>query len=275
MRLGYIATAASAAVYLALCGLMYFAQRRLTYFPDTNRVAPADMGLGSVGEITFATPGGEKILAWYAKAKPGQPTLLYFHGNGGSLASRAERIRKYAALGRGVFMMTYRGYGGSTGEPSEAANIADAKLAYDTLVKAGVAGTDIILYGESLGSGVAVQVAAEKQAAGLVLDAPYTRLVDVAAGRYPWVPVRLLMRDRYDSARYLPDLKLPLLIVHGDQDQTVPVEMGRRVFELAGGPKEIAILKGAGHNDHFKFGSFEAVNDWIDRLRAGRAGSGR
>lgn len=267
MRFIYVALATGSAIYLALCGLMYISQRRLTYFPDTTRVAPADKGLDGVAEVTMATPDGEKVLAWWGKAKPGQPTLLYFHGNGGSLATRAERIRKYLGLGRGMFMMTYRSYGGSTGSPSEAANVADAKLAYDTLVKSGVEPKDIIIYGESIGSGVAVQVAAEKPALALVLDAPYTRLVDIAAERYPWVPVRLMMRDQYDSASRLPGLKLPLLVIHGDLDQTVPVAMGRKVLELAGGPKDIVILKGAGHNDHHMFGSFEAVNTWIDKLR--------
>jgi uncharacterized protein len=269
MRLLAIALATGVIVYLALCGLMYFSQRRLTYFPDTTRVAPGDKGLDGVTEITMATPDGEKVLAWYGKAKPGQPTLLYFHGNGGSLATRVERIRKHIGLGRGLFMMSYRGYSGSTGEPSEAANVADAKLAYDTLVKSGVAPKDIIIYGESIGSGVAVQVAAEKLALALVLDAPYTRLVDIAAERYPWVPVRLMMRDQYDSASRLAGMKLPLLVIHGDLDQTIPVAMGAKVYELAGGPKDIVILKGAGHNDHHLFGSFEAVNAWIDRLRAG------
>ena len=269
LRLVYIAVATLIAIYLALAGFLYVSQKRLTYHPDTKRVTPAEAGLDGVREVTLNPPGGDKVLAWYGKAKPGQPTLLYFHGNGGSLATRAERIGKYLARGRGMFMMSYRGYSGSTGVPSEAANVADAKLAYDTLIAGGVGPEDIIIYGESIGSGVAVQVAAAKPAAGLVLDAPYTRLVDIAADRYRWLPVRLMMRDRYESATYLPGLKLPLLVVHGDQDQTVPTAMGRKVYELAGGAKEIAILKGAGHNDHHLFGSFEAVNGWIDRLRAG------
>ena len=123
-------------------------------------------------------------MGW-ARARPGQPTLLYFHGNAGSLAFRSERIRHYQARGRGVFMMSYRGYSGSTGSPSESANVADALLAYTFLVDAGVAARDIILYGESLGTGVAVQVAAQKPVAGVVLDAPYTsrRLPDGSGTR--------------------------------------------------------------------------------------------
>lgn len=266
MRLAYFLLGITAA-YLAVCGVMYFNQRRLMYFPDSRRVSPAELGLGGVSEITLATPEGERLVAWYAKAKPGEPTLLYFHGNAGSLATRVDRVRKYVERGRGILMLAYRGFGGSTGQPSEAANIADAKLSYDYLIKNGLLPEDIILYGESLGSGVAVQTAAVRPAGGLVLDAPYTSLADVAAQRYPWVPVRWLMSDSYRSDLYLSKLKLPVLVVHGDRDDTVPVEMGRKVYELAGGLKELAVIKGAGHSDHYLFGSFDIINAWIDKLR--------
>jgi uncharacterized protein len=244
-------------------------QRRLTYYPDTERVAPAEAGLASVEEIEITTPDGHRLIAWYTKAKAGQPTLLYFHGNAGSLVTRAERIKKYQALGRGMFMLSYRSFGGSSGTPSEKNNIADAKLAYDWLTsKLGVAPNDIILYGESLGSGVATQVAAEKQVAGLILDAPYTSLVDVGRLHYPWLPVDLLAVDRYQTLDFIPKIRAPLFIVHGEQDAVIPVEMGRAVLKAATGPKDMATFPQAGHADHGSFGSFEAINGWIDRLRS-------
>ena len=267
MRLAYSLLGGATAIYLAICSLMYFNQRRLTYFPDSRRVSPAELGLSGVSEITLPTPDGETLVAWYAKAKPGEPTLLYFHGNAGSLVTRVERVRKYVERGRGILMLTYRGFGGSTGYPSEASNIADAKMSYDYLIANGLLLEDIILYGESLGSGVAVQTAAARPAGGLVLDAPFTSLADVAAERYPWVPVRWLMSDPYRSDLYLSKLKVPVLVIHGDRDDTVPVEMGRQVYELAGGPKELAIIKDAGHSDHYSFGSFDIINAWIDKLR--------
>ena len=144
------------------------------------------------------TPDGARLVAWYGKAKPGQPTLLYFHGNAGSLAVRAERIRRFMDEGWGVYMMTYRGYGGSTGSPSETANVADARLAYGALVQEGVDPASIILYGESLGTGVAVRLATERPAGGLILDAPYTSIVEVAAQAYPFLPVRYFLKDRYE-----------------------------------------------------------------------------
>jgi fermentation-respiration switch protein FrsA (DUF1100 family) len=245
-------------------------QRKLMYFPDTLHFTPAEAGLSGVVEHALETPDGARVIAWYAPAKPGKPTLLYFHGNAGALETRNERIRKYMARGLGVFMMTYRGFGGSTGQPSEAANVADAKLAYDTLVGLGVPASDIIIYGESLGTGVAVQVAAAREAAGLVLDAPYTSMVDLAALHHPFIPGRWFMTDRYETRRHIKDVKVPLLILHGEEDTIVPVEMGREIFALAAPPKMIKTFPGAGHADHYKFGSYDVLTNWIELLRSGR-----
>ena len=169
------------------------------YFPDPQRVKPTEEELAGVCRAACSRrPTGRALVAWYGKAKPGQPTLLYFHGNAGGLADRAERIRRFMDEGWGVYMMTYRGYAGSTGSPTEAANVADARLAYGALVQEGVDPASIILYGESLGIGVAVRLATERPAAGLILDAPYTSIVEVAAQAYPFLPVRYLLNDRYE-----------------------------------------------------------------------------
>lgn len=243
-------------------------EQSLMYFPARERVLPAEAGLAGVEEVEIKTGDGAVVLAWWARARPGQPTLLYFHGNGGSLYNRAERIRRYMEAGRGVFMMTYRGYGGSTGRPSERANVADAKRAYDSLAERGVAAADIIIYGESLGTGVAVQVAVEKPAAGLILDAPYTSILDVARLHYPYLPAGLFLRDRYETAGYMAQLEAPLLIVHGESDEVIPVGMGRALYAMARAPKELVTVPGAGHSDHGLFGSYDAIQAWIERLRA-------
>jgi fermentation-respiration switch protein FrsA (DUF1100 family) len=261
-------------IYLVVACAMYFGQRHFLYFPDARRTSPADADLPDVAERTIATPDGETLIAWYGKAKPGQPTLLYFHGNGGALEVRRERIRKYLNRGRGVFMLAYRGYSGSSGTPSEKANVADAKLAYQALVKEGVPARDIIIYGESLGTGVAVQVAGDVPAGGLILDSPFTSVVDRASELYPWLPVRLLMHDRYESIRFIDRVRLPLLILHGEADVVIPVEMGRKLFAAANEPKTLMTLPGAGHDDHYLFGSYDHINGWIDRLRAGKISSG-
>ncbi len=257
-----------AALYALVAVAAFLFQRRLTYFPDPQRTAPASFNLPGVEERIIATPDGERLVSWFAPAAPGRPTVLYFHGNAGNLANRSERVRRFLTRGWGVMFLSYRGYSGSTGAPSEGANVADAKLAYDTLRKAGVAPEDIIVYGESLGSGIAVQVAAEKDVGGLVLDAPYTSIVDVAAVSYPYLPVRPFVLDRYETMRFLPQVTAPLLVMHGEDDRVVPVEMGKAVYAAANAPKEIATFPRAGHSDHHLHGSYEELFRWVDALRA-------
>lgn len=265
MLMKWILIIAALAYLFAAAGMYYF-QRDFIYPRDSTRTDPASAGLSNVVERILHTPDGQQIVAWYGKAKPGQPTLLYFHGNGGALEIRCERIAKYMQLGRGIFMMAYRGYSGSTGSPNEKDIIADANLAYETLLADGIAPQDIIVYGESLGTAVAVQVAAANPVRGLILDSPFTSLLSRARLSYPWLPVSFLLHDRYMSSDVIKKVQAPLLIVHGEADEVVPVAMGRELFALANDPKELVTLAGAGHNDHWQFGSYDAINAWIDRL---------
>jgi fermentation-respiration switch protein FrsA (DUF1100 family) len=247
--------------------LAWLGQRRLTYFPDPERVSPASAGLADVEERLLETSDGEKLIVWQAKAPTGQPTLLYFHGNAGGLANRAERFARYVRGGYGLFAMSYRGYAGSTGRPTEALNRRDALLAYDTLVGDGVNPEDILLYGESLGSAVAVSVAAEKPVGGLVLDAPFTSVLAIAAKRYWMLPVRTLLADRYESDRRIGDVRAPLLILHGERDQVVPAAFGRKLFELANEPKRLVVFPQGNHSDLDAHGAVETVMHWWTELR--------
>jgi fermentation-respiration switch protein FrsA (DUF1100 family) len=256
--------------YALIILIAYLAQRRLMYFPLSERLPPASVGLHAVKEVVLETPDGERVIAWYGRARPGQPTLLYFHGNGGNLAIRAERIRRYLDRGHGMFMMSYRGYSGSTGSPSEAANLADARLAYQALIADGVRPQDIILYGESLGSGIATRLAVEAPVGGLILESPYTSAADVGVRQYPFLPVRLLLKDRYDIIGYIGKVRAPVLVIHGERDRVVPFDMGQAVFAAAPEPKEFVSFPNAGHTDHYMHGSYEAIHGWIDRLRASR-----
>ena len=258
-----------ALAYALLAVAGYFGQRKLMYFPDRTRVQPAQAGLPDVSERVLKTPDGARVIAWYGKARPGQPTLLYFHGNSGSLVARTERVRRFMAEGWGVYMMTYRGYGGSTGRPTEINNVADARLAYGALVLEGVPAESIILYGESLGTGIATRIAVERPVAGLILDAPYTSIVDVAAQAYPFLPVRALLTDRYETVRYVAQVKVPLLILHGERDGVVPVAMGRELARLANEPKRLVVFPNGHHSNLYIDGNnaIDAVRRWISELK--------
>jgi fermentation-respiration switch protein FrsA (DUF1100 family) len=209
------------------------------------------------------TPDGARLIAWYAPPAAGKPTLLYFHGNAGGLSDRADRIKRFAGAGYGVFMPSYRGYSGSTGTPSELAINADARLAYEHLRKLGVAEQAIVLYGESLGSGVAVRLASEQPVGAVILDAPYTSLPDVGKLFYPVMPVQTFMVDRFDSKKHISAVRAPILILHGTNDQVVPFTLGKALFEAAPQPKEMVVLQGAGHSDIYAFGAFSRLDEFL------------
>jgi len=251
------------ALYALIVGAAWLGQRHLMYVPDPTRLPPSAVGLSGVEEQILRASDGAALVAWRSKAEVGRPTILYFHGNAGNLAGRADRLERYQKRGFGVMMVSWRGYSGSTGRPTEANNVADARLAYDALVGSGVAGEDIVVYGESLGSGVAIQLVAERPAAALVLDAPYTSIVDVALLAYPYLPVRPLLIDRYESDRHIMRVNAPLLVLHGERDAVIPVRMGRALYEMAPGPKKLVLFPDGGHVDLDSHGAVEAVSSWI------------
>jgi hypothetical protein len=256
---------AAAGLYLAAGVALYAAQRRLMYPADPTRIPPTSIGLDVI-EIEIETPDGERLVAWHAAAAPAMPTLLYFPGNGGNLADRRDRIALYRSEGYGLLMTAYRSYGGSTGRPSEENNVADARLAYRWLRARGVMPGEIVLYGESLGTGVAVQVAATEQVRGMILDAPFTSIADVAQRQYPWIWVRPFLRDRYDSIDAIAKIRVPLLVLHGARDRIVPVDLGRALFARANEPKRLVVFPEAGHLYHTEFGSFDVIRDFIRGL---------
>jgi uncharacterized protein len=234
-------------LYLAAVAGMFFLQRQLQYFPSRNDPTPAMVGLSGVRVERLPTPDGETIVLWYAPARAGQPTILFFHGNGGEIGGRADRFSFYHTKGYGVAFLSYRGYGGSTGTISQDGFVTDAFAAHDWLTAIGVAPEHIALVGESLGTGVAVQLAARRGVGAVVLEAPYTAAVDVAAQVYPWLPVRLLMKDQFRSTDVITRISAPLLILHGPRDTVIPYAFGQALFMAANAPKQFHELTGAGH----------------------------
>jgi uncharacterized protein len=255
-------------LYIAVALSLFIFQRRLLYHHDAAYHTPAEAGLGGVSEVLLHTPDGVKLVAWQSPPAAGQPILLYFHGNAGGLFERAERIRRFAREGIGVFMLAYRGYAGSGGAPSEAAIVADARLAYDHLIAQDIDPHQIVAYGESLGTGVAVQLAASRNVAAVILDAPYTSITDIAARLYPFIPVKLFLKDKFASVDYIARIRAPLLILHGERDMTIPVAFGRELYAQAPEPKEMHILAGAGHSDIYLHGALPLVKQFLARIMA-------
>lgn len=251
------------AAYLVICAAAYFGNRQYMYFPDPTRTTPVEAGLDGVKEIELAAADGTALIAWYAPAKDGKPTLLYFHGNAANAANRATKIEKMLESGFGVFYLNNRGYGGSAGNPTEANNAADAIAAYDRLTGLGVPASSIVAYGESLGSGPAVRLAVERPVAGVVLEAPLTSTIDVARSVYFWLPLSLLITDQYNVERDIGSVTTPLLILHGEQDEVIPMEMGRRIYSAANDPKRIELFPAGGHNDLFDHGAWEKMRAFL------------
>jgi fermentation-respiration switch protein FrsA (DUF1100 family) len=250
-------------VFVAL-GL-YVVQRRLLYFPAGDYVSPIDAGLAGIEEVVVKTKYTRRLLAWYAPAPKGRPTILYFHGNGGSLASRAPRLEFYRQQGYGILMTTYRGYSGSSGSAAEFPIKMDALYFFHWLKAKGVQEGDIILYGESLGTAVAVATALNHRPGAVILEAPFSSAADIAAMRFPWLPVRWFMKDRYESDRLIGLLTAPVFIIHGELDKIIPIRFAKKLFAAASQPKEAVWLREAGHNDLYSKGAFDLISGFIER----------
>jgi len=210
------------------------------------------------------TEDGLSLLSWYLPAQPGRPVIAYFHGNGGHVGYRAERLLRFAREGFGVLMVEYRGYGGNPGTPSETGFYTDGRAALAFLDREGVTPNRLMLYGESLGSGVAVALAAERQVAAVILEAPPTSVAEVAQCHFPFVPAARMVTDRYDSLSRIGKVKAPILVLHGERDRVVPIRYGRALLDAAPEPKEGWFAPDAGHEDLARYGAMDVVVAFIE-----------
>lgn len=243
---------------------MFFLQRAILFpVPSTERIAPSAAGFAQAEEHVLTTADGERIVVWHMPARPGRPVILYFHGNGDYLAGFFARFRDFIADGTGIIAPAYRGYSGSTGRPSEEGLLRDAEAAY-AFAAARYAAERIVVWGFSLGSGPAVALAAERPVGKLILEAPYSSIVDVAASAFPIFPVRRLMKDPFRSDLRIARVKVPLLAMHGARDATIPIGFGDRLFALANEPKQFVRFPDGGHNDLDDFGASAVARRFID-----------
>jgi uncharacterized protein len=253
------------AAYGAIVAGLFVFQRRILYRPRTTRPALDELVSLGVREVTLTTADGLDLLAWFLPPAARRPVILFFHGNCGHLGYRAGRLLRFAREGYGVLLAEYRGYGGNSGVPCEQGLFTDGWAALDFLARSGIGSERIVLWGESLGSGVAVYLAATRRIAALVLEAPFTSVTACAKRRYPFLPVALLLRDRFDSMSRIAGVTAPLLVLHGERDRVVPARHGRALVAAATAPKEGWFCPHANHVDLAEFGGLDAAIDFIER----------
>ena len=211
----------------------------------------------------LAASDGERVIIWHVPPRGEKPVVLYFHGNGGSLAWRVERLRALTADGAGLVALSYRGYGGSSGRPTETGMIADAFAAYDFAAARYPAGR-IALWGESIGSGDAVALAAEKPVGRIVLESPFTSVADIAARIYWFLPVRWLIKDPFRSDLRIGKVTAPVLVLHVDRDSDVPIALAEQLYALIEAPKRFVRFPGAGHNELGARGALDEAKQFLD-----------
>lgn len=259
--------------YALVVAGMYLTQRRFQYHPGPPAGSPAAAGLDpGVAEVRLPTEDGETLAAWFGPPRrPGAPTVVYFHGNAGNLDWLADKARRFREAGLGVLFFDWRGFGASSGRPTEQGLYADGRAALAFLKSQGIARANQVFYGESLGSGVATRMAAEAAEAGsparaVVLEAPFTSAVAVGAKVYPWLPVGWLMHDRYPSLARIDRLGAPLLILHGAADEVVPASHGKALLAAAAEPKTGWFHPTGRHADLWDHGAGGVVLDWLAGL---------
>jgi hypothetical protein len=248
--------AAVALVILLAVVLLWTQQRRLIYFPMGAVPPAAEVGLADAQEVGFETSDGLELHGWFVSAAGGSapsrsaPAVLVFNGNAGNRAYRAPLAAALRRHGFHVLLADYRGYGGNPGRPSQTGLSADSRAARAFLLtRSDVDPTRLIYFGESLGAAVALELASLHPPAALILRSPFTSMVEVGQHHYPFLPVRLLLRDSFDSLRLIGELRAPLLVIAGDRDAIVPFDQSRRLYNAAGEPKEFIVIRGADHND--------------------------
>jgi uncharacterized protein len=251
--------------YAAVVGVLYIEQRTLLYHPSMQRPPLGSLAAFGAREVTLNTKDGLELFSWYLPPLAGAPVIVYFHGNGGDIGMQGGRLRRFGEVGFGVLMVEYRGYGANPGAPTEPGLLADARAALAFLDTQHVPSDRRVLYGQSLGSGIAVQLAASNPIAALILESPYSSIADVAQYHYPWVPARWLLHDKFDSLAVIGQVKAPMLFLQAEHDTIIPARFGRALYAAAPEPKMMWSTDQGDHNDVGALGGFEVAIDFVRR----------
>jgi len=265
MKVLIIALSILFGVYTTLCAFMYFAQSRFIFFPAKKLTqTPTTIGL-EYEDLHLKTPGGTTVHGWYIPVPSERKLVVFFHGNAGNISDRLQTIRILHDLGHSVLIMDYQGYGSSNGTPSESGTYTTALISWDYVTTTlGLEPTDIIIYGRSLGGAVAIWLAARRSPGGLIIESTFTRMADMGAHYYPYLPARFLTRVHYDSMSQIVKVRCPILAAHSKDDELIPFALGRKLSKATPQLAKFFTLRGE-HNQAFLMGGHE-YHEQIDKF---------
>ncbi|RZO47970.1 MAG: alpha/beta hydrolase [Candidatus Pelagibacterales bacterium] len=253
-------------IYFFILVSTYFFQRNLLYHPSENNYFGDKLNV-PITEVKITTQDNIELLAWYHnKDAYNYKTILFFHGNAGSLENRIHKINHFKDMNVNFLIIAWRGFSGNKGKPTEEGLYDDARSAITWLKKQGIKENNIIIYGESLGTGVATEVAQKKNFAGIILESPFTSMVEAGKDKYPFLPVRLLLKDKYESDKKIKNINSPILIMHGKVDNIVPFHMGKKMYELANEPKYSYFSEYDDHMMEYNKTLLKALKNFISSL---------
>lgn len=256
--------------YVLLTAALFSVQRQLIYMPTQTIPDPAVYGLGELEVHRIKSTGGAKLLAWWSPPPSNtSPVIVSFAGQGGHLGNTTELARVFIDAGMGYLAVSWRYISKAGGEPSEEGLLADGRAALDFLASKGVAMDRVVVYGRSLGTGVAVAMAAERDVGGLVLVSPYTSVADIAQHRFRYIPAGWLVLDKFDSVARIGKVRAPILLIHGEKDTVIPVQFGRRLYEAAPNPKRGVFLPAGNHGNLNRLGLGKMVVEFTRQRFAG------
>ncbi len=234
-------------IYTFLLLMLFIFQRNLMYHPDENNYSGDKLEV-DIKKVKINTSDGLDLLGWFHKKNLKRfKTIIYFHGNAGKLENRIHKLNHFKDMDVNFLIIAWRGFSGNDGKPSEESLYIDGNSAIKWLKNLGLSEKDIIIYGESLGTGVATEIAKSNDFAGLVLETPFTSMIEAAKNFYPYIPVRILLRDKYENDKKIKNINIPVFVMHGEADQIVPFWMGKKIYEMANQPKYSYFTK---YDDH-------------------------
>jgi len=265
MKYIYILITSAIVIYLILLTLIYINQRKLLYLPSENNYLDDPINF-TYNEFFIEVDKDVKIKSWLIeKDLKKYKTILFLHGNAGNLFNRSYKLNRLNELNLNVLIISWRSFSGNSGKPNETNLFGDAKKAVKWLNERGVETKNIILYGESLGTGVAVEIGQTNKFNSIILESPYTSMIKAAKIYYPYLPVKFLLKDKYDSEKKIKNIKTPILIMHGKKDNIVPFHMGKKLFETANEPKKFLQIEEDDHMLSFNDNLLLEIKNFINK----------